>query len=96
MLYKIVVTAADAAEVDEDEDEYLSDELLSESIEHRVFTKKPPTIVIPPPAPTVAATFHRRRHCVDQAPNCFYLKSLCFNTFYQPIMQRNCRATCGW
>ena len=89
-------SAAAAAEIDDnDDDDYTSDELLSESVEHRVYTKKPPTIVIPPPSPTVPATFHRRRHCVDQAPNCFYLKSLCYNTFYQPIMERNCRKTCG-
>lgn len=83
------------------EDYANSDELfLSESTEHQASTVLSPSAILQPPPsfplpPSVAdhsnvpSTFHRRRTCQDHAPNCFYLKSLCHNSFYKSIMQKN-------
>lgn len=89
------------------EDYGKSDEYLSESIEHQSSTILPPSAILQPPPsyplpPSVAdhqnvpSSFHRRRTCLDHAPNCFYLKSLCHNKFYMPIMRKNCEQTCSF
>ncbi|KAI6186577.1 hypothetical protein M3Y98_00147800 [Aphelenchoides besseyi] len=91
----------------ENNEEYQnSEEFISESFEHQQLTTRPPTIVYPQPLPqppvstidhSVSSSFHRRKTpCRDQAPNCFYLKSLCFNQFYLPLLASNCKRTCGF
>ncbi|KAI6224513.1 hypothetical protein M3Y99_01386500 [Aphelenchoides fujianensis] len=93
------------AEFENNEEYATSDEYLSgESAEHSLsVSTRPPTLVYPqplPPPPTVdrlvPPSFHRHRPCFDKAPNCFYLKSLCFNQFYMPLLQKSCTRTCGF
>jgi hypothetical protein len=96
----------DATVDDLDAEDYgKSDEYLSESIEHQSSTILPPSAILqlPPSYPLppsitdhqgIPSSFHRRRTCLDHAPNCFYLKSLCHNKFYMPIMRKNCEQTC--
>lgn len=93
----------DTAEEDPETRDYIgSSEYLSESDEHHSSTMLPPSAILQPPPsfplpPSIAdhnsvtsSTFRRRRACLDQAPNCFYLRSLCHNKFYRPIMEKNC------
>jgi hypothetical protein len=74
-----------------------SEELfLSESSEHQSSTIMPPSAILqPPPSFPLSpdhggiSAYRRRRTCLDHAPNCFYLRSLCNNNFYIPIMRKN-------
>ncbi|CAD5231870.1 unnamed protein product [Bursaphelenchus xylophilus] len=73
-----------------------SEEIRSESIEAPNINH---LILRPPPSPPIKHKPRKiavQKPCFDVAPNCFYLKSLCFNKFYLPVMQNNCRRTCGF
>lgn len=77
-----------------------SEENLSESLEYHNMNHmilRPPSTPPPRRVQLPAPPSRKRiRNCVDEAPNCFYLKSLCMNKFYMPVMQKNCRKTCGF
>lgn len=95
----------DDAEEDKEEKEERDDEEEADAEEYsaEVYEAETEPPAVAQPAVTTPQPYRRWRTtttpplpCIDLTPECIQKAYLCSNAFYFPIMQRNCRLTCGF